>query len=193
MMVALIALVVALSGAATASTGGAHVGKKHCDDSCQDGKLVNAILPGASVAKARTANVATTAETAHSATTALFANSATNATNATNASTAKALTGVVIVAGADLPNPAQQQEGETVDCPSGMNAISGGVVDSGSQEQEINDEKIISDSGETNNAFRAHVNNISGTGSGGATLFTGVTDTFHVYVVCATVAISGTP
>lgn len=126
---------------------------------------------------AATAGLATNASHASSATT---ATSAGTAGSATTAGTANALNGVQIVRGPDATNLEKSQESQTVSCPAGLHALGGGIQNSGGIEQSVNEMFITSTGAETNNAFKGNVNN---TGA--------ATDTFHVWVICATASVSG--
>jgi hypothetical protein len=214
LVVATIALIVALGGTSYAALSNNSVGSKQLENGAVGtaklkngavgtGKLQNRAvttaklknravtalklnLTGVTVPNALHANAADSATNAANATNATNAANATNATNATTAGSANALNGVVIVHSPTLPNRHSSQDGQDVDCPSGMHAISGGVVDSGGTEQSVNDWGIENSTipptpTTTNNEVFANVNNTS----------TATDDTFSVWAVCINGAVTG--
>ncbi|MFL5898612.1 MAG: hypothetical protein ACJ76D_09150 [Solirubrobacterales bacterium] len=148
MVIAIIALIAAVTGAAVASPGAVDSKKKKGLSAAK----VRAIADSEIAAKASSLSVA-------------------------SANTAKGLTGVVIVRGPTQDNLAGDQDSQTVDCPSGLHALSGGLANDGGIEESINDGFITSN----NTGYRAHVNNDGSAGD----------DTFHVWVLCANAAVSG--
>jgi hypothetical protein len=101
--------------------------------------------------------------------------------HAKSANSAAALTGVKVVAGPMITNSAGHQTFQSVTCPNGMHAISGGVTNDGGTEESVNELHLSSTGGGTDNAFEAHVNN------------TGPSDDhFNVFAVCINGPVTGT-
>lgn len=181
-----IALFVALGGTSYAALANNSVGTKQLKNKA----VTNAKLGPLSVGNAKIINGAVTASkinpTGLTVPNATSATNATNATNATTAGSANALTGVQIVDGPDtslagLPGPsgptapsgpASVPKGsETVNCPQGKVAISGG---------EVNDS--------VENASAVMVLNQVGISGGFATVVvqngSSTAVTWHAYAVC---------
>lgn len=190
LVISLIALVLAASGTSLASVPLGALARTLGLSSKQKKQVITLAnkqiakkAPKLSVLFARSAAKASSAVTAIDAVNTTNAIRAASATTAGTATAANSLNGVQIVHGPTAANPKGSASAQTVPCPSGKHAISGGVVDNGGSSQAIVREFISSTgaaASETNNAFTGEVSNTS------AEEFT-----FNVWVLCATAEVSG--